>query len=60
MRDLHNNINVIRSISPVAVGTTGTGKTGTVIDLQGVRGRRVHLRLRHDHRHRRDLHGYRP
>ena len=38
MRDLHNNINVIRCISPVVVGTTGTGKTGTVIDLKGYEG----------------------
>jgi hypothetical protein len=27
MRDLHNNIRVKRLISPVAAGTTGTGKT---------------------------------
>jgi len=32
MRDLHNQIRIMRSISPVAVGTTGTGKTGTIID----------------------------
>ena len=38
MRDLHNNINTIRTISPVAVGTTGTGKTGVVVDLQGYEG----------------------
>jgi hypothetical protein len=35
MRDLHNNVKVIRVISPVAVGTTGTGKTGKVIDRKG-------------------------
>lgn len=37
-KDLHNQIKVIRSISPVAVGTTGTGKTGTAIDRQGFGG----------------------
>lgn len=34
-RDLHNNIKVIRSISPVAVGTTGTGQTGKIVDRAG-------------------------
>lgn len=33
--DLHNNIDRIRSISPVAIGTTGTGKTGKVVDRAG-------------------------
>jgi len=32
MRDLHNQIRIMRSISPIAVGTTGTGKTGTIVD----------------------------
>lgn len=35
MRDLHNNINVVTCIAPVAVGTTGTGQTGSVIDCKG-------------------------
>lgn len=35
MRDLHNSINIIRAVSPVAIGTTGTGKTSGAIDLQG-------------------------
>lgn len=35
MRDLHNNIKVTRAISPVALGTTGTGKTSVIIDKQG-------------------------
>lgn len=35
MYDLHNNIKVVRSISPVAVGTTGTGKTGAIVDRAG-------------------------
>jgi hypothetical protein len=38
MSELHNNIRPIRSISPVAAGTTGTGKTGTIIDRQGYAG----------------------
>lgn len=35
MWDLHNNVKVQRVISPVAVGTTGTGQTGKVIDRAG-------------------------
>lgn len=35
MKDLHNNIQAIRVIPPVAVGTTGTGQTGKVIDRRG-------------------------
>ncbi|CAN5480164.1 hypothetical protein BH10PSE7_BH10PSE7_15410 [soil metagenome] len=38
MRELHNNIKAIRAISPVAVGTTGTGQAGKIIDRQGYRG----------------------
>jgi len=38
MKDLHNKFNIVRCIPPVAVGTTGTGKTGTPIDLQGYEG----------------------
>lgn len=38
MHDLHNNVVVRRVISPVAVGTTGTGKTGKIIDRQGFDG----------------------
>lgn len=37
-RDLHNNISVVRSISPITVGTTGTGRTGIVRDRAGYRG----------------------
>lgn len=36
--DLHNNIQVKRCISPVAIGTTGTGQTGKVIDRNGFEG----------------------
>lgn len=35
MWDLHNNVQRKRSISPVAIGTTGTGKTGVVVDRAG-------------------------
>lgn len=35
MRDLHSRIRVVRVISPIAVGTTGVGKTGKIIDRQG-------------------------
>lgn len=38
IKDLHNNSHVKRVISPVAVGTTGTGLTGKIIDLQGYGG----------------------
>jgi hypothetical protein len=36
--DMHNNVKVLRVISPVAIGTTGTGKTGKIIDRQGYGG----------------------
>jgi len=32
MKDIHHTIRRVRSISPVAIGTTGTGKTGVVVD----------------------------
>ena len=38
MKELHNNCEVRRVISPVAVGTTGTGQTGKIIDRQGYDG----------------------
>lgn len=38
MRDLHNNLKNVRVVSPVAVGTTGTGVTGKIVDLQGYNG----------------------
>lgn len=37
-RDLHHNIDVKRVLYPQPAGTTGTGKTGVVIDRQGYRG----------------------
>lgn len=36
--DLHNNTHVKRVISPVAVGVTGTGLTGKIIDRRGYGG----------------------
>lgn len=36
--DLHNNIRAVRTISPIAVGTTGTGQTGKVVDRSGYEG----------------------
>lgn len=38
MHDLHNNSRAVRVVSPIAVGTTGTGQTGKVIDRQGYGG----------------------
>lgn len=38
MHDLHNNCRALRVVSPVAAGTTGTGKTGKIIDRQGFGG----------------------
>ena len=38
MRDLHNNIDTVRTIASVAVGTTGTGVTGKVVDTAGYEG----------------------
>jgi hypothetical protein len=38
VRDLHFRILPKRGIAPVAVGTTGTGQTGKVIDRQGFHG----------------------
>jgi hypothetical protein len=37
-RDLYNNLHVERIISPVAVGTTGTGQTGKIFDRQKYHG----------------------
>lgn len=38
MHDLHNNVAIRPAISPVAVGTTGTGQTGVIIDRRGFGG----------------------
>jgi hypothetical protein len=37
-RDLHSVVRTAEVIAPVTVGTTGTGKTGKIIDLQGYGG----------------------
>ena len=36
--ELHNNVAVSRGVEPVAVGTTGTGQVGQIIDRRGYRG----------------------
>lgn len=38
MHDMHNNVDAIRAISPVAVGTTGTGLSSQIIDRRGYGG----------------------
>ncbi|MBK5958104.1 hypothetical protein CCR97_08220 [Rhodoplanes elegans] len=38
MDDLYSSLKVTRVIPPVAVGTTGTGQTGKIIDRQGYVG----------------------
>lgn len=38
MDDLYSSLNVQRVISPVAVGVTGTGTTGKIIDRKGYFG----------------------
>jgi len=38
MKDLHTKISVQRVIDPQAVGTTGVGRTGKIIDTQGYGG----------------------
>lgn len=38
MEDLYSSLNTTRAIAPVAVGTTGTGQTGKIIDRKGYVG----------------------
>ena len=38
IKDLHTVVRTAVVVAPVAVGTTGTGKTGKVIDTQGYGG----------------------
>lgn len=38
MDDLYSSHNVLRALAPVAVGTTGTGQTGKIIDRKGYIG----------------------
>lgn len=35
MPSAHPNLRAVRSISPVAIGTTGTGKAGKIVDRAG-------------------------
>lgn len=37
-RDLHNNIKALRAVAAQTVGTTGTGRTGKVLDRKGYTG----------------------
>lgn len=37
-RDIHNNYDADNVVAAVAVGTTGTGQTGKIIDTKGYRG----------------------
>lgn len=32
---MHNNVDIIATINPVAAGTTGTGQVGSVVDTRG-------------------------
>lgn len=36
--DMHSGITVARGVSPVAIGTTGTGQVGKIIDRNGYGG----------------------
>lgn len=36
--DLHNNVLAVRGCAPVAIGTTGTGQVGKIVDRQGYGG----------------------
>lgn len=38
MHDLHNAVRTVVGVAPVAIGTTGTGQVGKVIDRQGYGG----------------------
>jgi hypothetical protein len=38
MKDLHNISRTVVAVAPVAIGTTGTGQVGKVIDTQGYGG----------------------
>lgn len=38
MKDQHEKIRTLTAIAPVAVGTTGTGQAGKIIDTQGYGG----------------------
>lgn len=38
MKDLHNVVTALNCVPPVAIGTTGTGQAGKIIDTQGYGG----------------------
>ena len=37
-RDMHNNVDVVRAITPVAIGATGTGQSSVIVDTRGYDG----------------------
>jgi len=38
MDDLYSGLNIVRAVAPVAIGTTGTGQVGKIIDRKGYIG----------------------
>lgn len=36
--DMHSNVTIVRGAGPVAIGTTGTGQAGAIIDRRGYGG----------------------
>lgn len=38
MMDLHRGLKTARGVLPVAIGTTGTGQVGSIVDRRGYRG----------------------
>lgn len=38
MKDLHSVVRTVVGVAPVAIGTTGTGQAGKIIDTQGYGG----------------------
>ena len=38
MKDLHNAVRAVVGVAPVAIGTTGTGQAGKIIDTEGYGG----------------------
>lgn len=36
--DMHSNVTIARAVGPVAIGTTGTGQVGAIIDRRGYGG----------------------
>lgn len=36
--DLHNVCRIVRAVDPIAIGTTGTGQAGQIVDRKGYNG----------------------